>query len=288
MSQLSDLPFLDVRSEIPPAHVLEDRALLENFENDQLNVLQRAIADSWIYRSQRGVEILSYEPQWSILRDRRLGQDQARTARDSGLQHPDVLRFRSEFLNATTGMTHARLRSTIAPSFGKPYVETMRSTIRGFIDSLLDLVAAGSTVDLFKLVCEHVPSMTYAHLVRAPESDEPFIARMSESILKLIERDPKNRDVIESAYTELFEYTEERFAVVEKEPSDDLISNLIRTVGEGKLTRREAMDLSILLLEASTDNTMHEMALVVSALLDEPAQWDEITKDQSLIPQAVE
>jgi cytochrome P450 len=111
---------------------------------------------------------------------------------------------------------------------------------------------------------------------------------MSESILKLIERDPENRQTIEGAYLELFDYTEERFAQIACDPGDDLISSLVEAVSEGKLTRREAMDLSVLLLEASTDNTMHEMALVMSVLLEHPDQWAEVVADQSLIPQAVE
>jgi cytochrome P450 len=209
-------------------------------------------------------------------------------ARDSGLTDPDVLRFRSEFLNATTGATHARLRSTVARFFGKVYAESMRPVIRGLIDGLLDKIRRDSPVDLLKLVCDRIPALTYAHLVRAPITDETFIARMSESILVLSEHDPANRERIENAYHELFDYTERRFKAIENDPGDDLLSHLLSSVAEGKLTRREAMDLSILLLEASTDNTTHSMALVMSVLLENPAQWAEIQRTPDLVPPAVE
>jgi cytochrome P450 len=274
VSNLQELPFLDVYA--------------PDFVHNRARAIQAARTRSWVYQSQRGVEILSYAPQWPLLRDRRLTQDQVSMARDSGLTDPDVLRFRSEFLNATSGATHMRLRSAVARFFGKAYVETMRPVVRNLIDGLLDEISRDSTVDLLKLVCERVPALTYAHLVRAPLTDELFIARMSESILILSQRNPANRELIESAYHELFDYTERRFKTIENDPGDDLLSHLLGLVAEGKLTRREAMDLSILVLEASTDNTTHSMALVMSVLLEHGAEWAEIRRKPELIPQAVE
>ena len=274
MSDLNELPFLDVYS--------------HDFVNDRVRVIQEARTQSWVYRSQRGIEVLSYAPQLPLLRDRRLIQDQVSMARDSGLAHPDVIRFRTEFLNSTMGKTHARVRSTAARYFGKTHVETMRPTIRGLIDGLLDEASRDSAVDLLDLICDRVPALTYAYLVHAPVTDESFIARMSSSILRLAERNPSNQGLIESAYLELFDYTEQRFKAIEKEPGESLLSHLLASVKEGKLTRREAMDLSILLLEASTDNTTHAMALVMSVLLENGAQWLEIRNNPTLIPQAVE
>ncbi len=275
-TSLDQLPWIDVTG--------------TRYVQDPYAVLREARADSWIFRSDRGVEILRYEPQRAMLRDRRLAQDHALLAQSAGLTNPEVWRFRNELLVNTKGPDHARLRSTVASFFSKGYVETLRAQIRSLIEQLLtDAVdPSGGPVDIFESVCRWVPALTYCLLVRAPAEDAKFVARMSDDILKLFARDPSLSSVIEDAYMELFEYTDKRFAFVANNRGDDLLSYLISAIEGGKLSRREAADLAVMTLEASTDNTANQMAMVLSVILEEAGAWQALVADSSLMPQAVE
>jgi cytochrome P450 len=275
-TSIKDLPELDVTS--------------TEYTRDPYEVLRRAQQESWIFRSSRGVEIVRYEPHREMLRDRRLSLDLPLIATMSGISHPDVWRFRTENMINTVGALHSKLRSSVARFFAPQHAEELRPVIRSIISSRFDTIEASrsETIDLLDAVCNWVPALTYAHMVGAPREDAPFIIRVSSDILEIFKRDPAVRDTVESAYLELFDYTERRFEQCADDLHDDLLSNLILAERSGSLTHREAADLSILLLEASTENTTHEMALVMSVLLEHPTVWQEIVSDQSLIAQAVE
>lgn len=274
--QLTDLPYIDSSK--------FQRAA------DPYPVIREAMETSWIYRSDRGVEILSYEPSRVMLKDRRLSQDHNLLAKDANITHPAVWRFRVEFMINTVGSLHARLRSSVARYFAPPHVEELRHAIRSIIETLLNEQAGHETsrLDLFAAVCDRTPALTYAYMVRAPEADAPFIARMSRDILKIFRRDPALAPTVEAAYLELFDYIEARFEEARTNPGDDLLSNLVRSEADGSLSHQEAADLATLLLEASTDNTANEMALVLSVLMEHPDVWTELVADPSLVPAAVE
>jgi cytochrome P450 len=277
VTDLSDLPFLDITT--------------DSFLNDRVRVITEAMAEHSVYRSKRGVEVLAYEPQWPLLRDRRLAQDQIGMVQDAGISHPEVLRLRRENLNSSLGRDHVRMRSTVAPFFGKQYTESVRGTIRGFIDQLLDELPDQPTADLLDGVCQRLPAMVYAYLVGAPFSDVPFVRRISSESLLIGERDPGLREVVENANLALIEYTKTRFGAIENNSSsvpDGPLSGVLTAVRDGKITRSEAVSLAAMLLTASTDNTAHEMALIAGLLLENRAVWAELAGDQSLIPQAVE
>lgn len=270
----ADLPFLDVHTDA--------------FRHDRVRYLRAARERSWLFRSERGVEVLGYAPHAELLRDRRLSQDHSLVALASGITDPEVWRFRTHFLTSTTGRTHARLRAVVAPYFGKHHVDSLRGTVRGLIEDLVDDLPRDRPVDLFETVCTRISAMTYALLVGAPLEDEGFIISMSDSVLQIFKRDPSVREVVEAAYAELFPYIRRRYAACEAEPGGDLLSRLVAAVAEGKLSRQEALDLAVLLLEASTDNTAHQMALSAAALLESPEQWHDVVADQGLLPAAVE
>jgi cytochrome P450 len=72
-------------------------------------------------------------------------------------------------------------------------------------------------------------------------------------------------------------------------PSDDLISQLIRSENDGdRLTRREIFDLVAVLLLAGTDTTRNQLAAAVQFFVDHPDQWALLTDYPELVPQAVE
>jgi cytochrome P450 len=273
--QLSELPFLDISS--------------PEFANDRFRVTREAWDQSWIYRSQRGVEILSYEPQWAMLRDRRLNQDQEGMLRDSGVTHPEVVRYPTELMNATTGSTHGKAAIRCCGTLHHGGRREDARTRAEFHRQVMDELDPTGTVDLLEAVCARVPAMTFTYMVHAPLEDEPFVMRISKSIMLIGERKPEYHQEIEGAYLELFEYIEERFSQIEgEEPGDDPLSALVSAIRRGKISRREAMDLAVLILEASTDNTVHQMALAVSVLLEHPQQWAQLQGHPELIAQAVE
>jgi cytochrome P450 len=69
---------------------------------------------------------------------------------------------------------------------------------------------------------------------------------------------------------------------------DDFTSALIREQEQGNITETELVEIGISLLQASIDNTAHQIGLVLGTLLEDPARWQRIVSEPALIPAAIE
>ena len=73
------------------------------------------------------------------------------------------------------------------------------------------------------------------------------------------------------------------------EPGDDLVSDLIAARDEDdRLTEDELTSLAFLILFAGYENTVHLIGNATLALLDDPALWEQLLRDRSSLPSAVE
>jgi cytochrome P450 len=271
---------------------LEDLAYVPSLSSDWWIDPYRnfaAVAErDWIYRNDKGYEIVRYKPHQNLLRNRKLSQEHHLVAERAGIQDPDVKRFRTSFMIATVGDTHVRLRSSVAQFFGVQHVEHIRKDINALIHRIFDEVETDREIELYDTVCKRIPALTYLYLIGGDYGDEDFVARMSDSILKIFRADLSLREEIEGAYQELFEYVEGKISEREQVLSDDFLSHVLRQRDAGVLTAQEAFDMIVLTLEASTDNTSHQMAMVTSVFMEHPDQWSFIKEHPEILTKAVD
>jgi cytochrome P450 len=230
------------------------------------------------------------------------------------------------------GPDHTRLRGLLNPALSARAVERYRPALRRFLADLFAAVTtapnAGAPDDQGaqrdgrngprgdRLVrCEFVeafakpyPSLTIANVMGAPLADASrlhywsnWIQRQFDAVSMATERDG-----IERAVEEFYEYAEALVAARRKDPGDDLISRLIAATPpegtdrassadgdeaptpRGALSDVECVNLVFNVLVGGVDTTQSQLAHAIRLLAEHPEQWKLLAQDPSLAPNAVD
>ena len=197
------------------------------------------------------------------------------------------------------GPDHTRLRSLVNPALSARAVERWRPAMRGFLEGLLaDACAAGTDADGV-VRCEFVeafakpyPSQTIARVMGAPIEDAPRLHHWSNWIQRQFDAEgmATEREGIERAVEEFYEYAEALVAARREDPrEDDLISKLIAAEEAGeKLSDVECINLVFNVLVGGVDTTQSQLAHAIRLLAEHPEQWELLARRPELAEQAVE
>jgi cytochrome P450 len=197
------------------------------------------------------------------------------------------------------GPDHTRLRSLVNPALSARAVERWRPAMRGFLEGLLaDARAAGTGTD-GEVRCEFVeafakpyPSQTIARVMGAPIEDAPRLHHWSNWIQRQFDAEgmATQREAIERAVEEFYEYAEALVAARREDPrEDDLISKLIAAEEAGeKLNDVECINLVFNVLVGGVDTTQSQLAHAIRLLAEHPEQWELLRERPELADAAVE
>jgi cytochrome P450 len=223
------------------------------------------------------------------------------------------------------GADHRRLRNLVNPALSPRAVERYRPAMREFLGELFEGVAgeAGRRVragagsesagaglsepagDGGEVVrCEFVeafakpyPSQVIATVMGAPLADAPrlhhwsnWIQRQFDAISML-----EQRDGIERAVAEFYEYAWELLRTRREQPGDDLLSALIAAsapAADGQESERlsdvECVNLMLNVLIGGVDTTQSQLAHALRLFAEHPDQWALLAAEPELAGQAVE
>ncbi|MGW4210292.1 cytochrome P450 [Lentzea sp. NPDC004789] len=182
---------------------------------------------------------------------------------------------------------HARLRRMVTSSFTIKRVETMRPGVQKIVDDLIDEMLAGpKPVDLMQAFALPVPSLVICQLLGVPYDDHESFQENSKI---LINRDASGEQR-RAAGGRLFHYLDGLIGQKIADPGDDLLSSLVERIGNGELTRPEAVQMGVLMLLAGHETTANMIALGTLALLENPEQLAMLraAEDPLLVSSAVE
>jgi cytochrome P450 len=273
-ADFESLPFLNVFS--------------PEYAKDPLGTI-RALGDREpLARSPRGLECLSYDLSWELLRDERFPVGFEELLIMCGLP-PDGMAYHYFARNtaALEGEEHRRQRRLLAPLFSPAAIERARRVARDIVEHLRDEVN-GSEFDFAADVAPHVPSAFFCYLIGAPMSDRALVAACSDSMIKAFRADPAFRDEIEQGTKTLVDYVRKHIERKRKDRGDDALSQLIEAEQRGETTTDEIVEILFTMLAASTDNTNASLSHAVMAFADNPAQWQVLRDNPSLVPDAVQ
>jgi hypothetical protein len=197
------------------------------------------------------------------------------------------------------GPDHSRLRSLVNPSLSPRAVERYRPRMRVFLEGLLeDAVAASGAAAGEEVRCDFVeafakpyPSQVIASVMGAPIEDAPRLHHWSNWIQKQFDAGSMatEKDKIEDAVEEFYEYAEGLLRARRAEPGEDLMSMLIATEEEGeKLSDVECINLVFNILAGGVDTTQSQMAHAIRLLAENPEQWRLLAERPELASAAVE
>ena len=128
------------------------------------------------------------------------------------------------------------------------------------------------------------------HLVSAPRDQADYAAHLSDATLAPIltcdrTRRQESIDAFSATYDFVARHLEERRRTG---LGDDFTSIMIRQQMEGKQSEEELVFEGIALLQASIDNTVHQIGLVLGTLLEDAHRWRAVCDEPTLVPAAVE
>jgi cytochrome P450 len=136
------------------------------------------------------------------------------------------------------------------------------------------------------------PSLTIATVMGAPLGDAPPLHEWSNWIQRQFDGPSlmTERERIEQAVAEFYDYAGALVARRREDPGDDLISTLIAARFEGdKLTDSELVNLVLNVLVGGVDTTQSQLAQGIRLLAEHPGQWDLVRADpEARVPRAVE
>jgi cytochrome P450 len=198
------------------------------------------------------------------------------------------------------GPDHSRLRSLVNPALSPRAIERYRPAMRGFLQDLL-AQASSSSSPAPSLTCEFVeafakpyPSQVIASVMGAPLKDAPRLHHWSNWIQKQFDAVSMatEREQIEQAVEEFYEYAGALVAARRDDPGDDLISTLIAAADPAhspeRLSDIECINLVFNVLAGGVDTSQSQLAHAVRLLAENPDQWQALRADPSLASAAVE
>jgi cytochrome P450 len=256
-------------------------------------------AQGWLAEGPFGYIVLDRESAEFFLRTRATSFPGMKIAEIFGVtQGPLYEQFKHNILHVN-GTDHTRLRSLVNPALSPRAVERYRPAMRGFLEDLLKRAqAADAKPDDGTLRCEFVeafakpyPSQVIAEVMGAPIEDAPKLHHWSNWIQRQFDAVSMatEREGIEQAVEEFYEYAESLVRARRESPADDLISKLIEAEEEGeKLSDVECINLVFNVLAGGVDTSQSQLAHAIRLLAEHPDQWALLRDDPELAGQAVE
>ncbi|MFE9046316.1 cytochrome P450 [Streptomyces sp. NPDC007818] len=181
---------------------------------------------------------------------------------------------------------HTVQRRMLLSAFTVKKVNALRPGIQRLVDDLLDAIEAkGPTADLVPDFALPVPSVVICELLGVPYADHAFFEHQSRRVVTGTTSLEDSAD----AFAQLSSYLDGLIRRKEEEPGDGLLDILIaEQLAPGRLTRRDLVDIALLLLVAGHETTASAIALGVHTLLQHPEQLAAFRADPTVLPTAVE
>src|ERR1700689_5049295 len=134
------------------------------------------------------------------------------------------------------GADHTRLRSLVNPALAPRAVERYRPLARGLLEELLARSAQGGVCEFVEAFAKPYPSQVIAAVMGAPLEDAPRLHHWSTWIQRQFDAAAmmEQREGIEQAVVEFYEWCYELVARRRADVGDDLISKLIAAEEQGE------------------------------------------------------
>ncbi|MEO4042626.1 cytochrome P450 [Hoeflea sp. CAU 1731] len=188
------------------------------------------------------------------------------------------------------GPVHDRLRRQIFGYFTSSAVNHWQALIQDYVDGLLDSLSGRDEIDFVSELASHVPGHIIGRMLGVPDEDCPKLREWSEEIVRYfdIDRTEEKKRIAENATREFAEYMIALKAEREKNPKDDLISQLLEVERNGGFLEDEFIATVMLILKAGHGSTIDVLGSGMHALLEFPDQMQKLRDDPTLIGTAVQ
>lgn len=192
---------------------------------------------------------------------------------------------------------HTRLRRLVSKAFTPRTIARLEPRIRAVTAELLTAAADGPELELVSQLAYPLPVRIISEMLGVPAGDHARFAGWSAKLVHALQpgfgaETPAVRaraEAADAASEEFAVYFRELIAARRAQPTEDLLSELIKAEDEGdKLTEDELINTCVLLLVAGHETTVGLISNAVLALLRHPEQLALLREDPELAGGAVE
>ena len=189
---------------------------------------------------------------------------------------------------------HTAYRKPLADSFKARVIGRMEDRVRAICRSILEEAAERGDVEFCHEVAGLLPSQVVGELVGIPEEDWPRIRRWAEQSTSSQDPDLAAPDSYSAGgsdgIVDMAMYAIEFAARRRAEPPREDLASLILAgnFGDGPMSDLEFGSFFVQLVTAGNDTTRTMLSSGLLALLRHPDQMEELRRDGSLLPGAVE
>jgi len=197
----------------------------------------------------------------------------------------------SDNLIATDPPIHDRLRAVVNRGFTPRRISALEPRIREIATECLDNVVESGRMDLVADLSMPLPVRVIAELLGVPPERLHDFKRWSDAIITSATGVAEGTDPEKSlrAREEFLDFFAEAIDIRRKNPTDDLISTLIRAEqGEGTLSEGEVLAFTVLLLVAGNETTTNLLGNALLALTDHPAELAKVADHPELVGGLIE
>lgn len=245
----------------------------------------------WVAQSSRGLEVLRYRQGLELLDHRALRKGPAWLQRldQIGLTSGPARDYWERQLLTSEGANRERLRAPMAKLFRPAQMAKLQKAVRDIIDDALDRIEDPTDVDFMRQFAWQIPPRVFCHLISAPMESAAEIAHLSDTIVQPILTCDKSRiqDSIDALW-KAYDFNEKHIEARRANLGDDFTSALIRLEMEGLVPTEELVLHGMTILQASIDNTVHQIGLTFQTLLEDRSRWEQLVAQPSLAGPAAE
>jgi len=272
---------------LPELAYLDPELTGERF-HETINAMR---AESWLATSPLGYFVLDREAAAFFLRTKSATFPGMRIAEMFGVEEGPLLEQMRRNILHVNGDAHRRLRNLVNPAFTPRAADRWRPAMRDFLERLWAPLDGAGGCEFVGDFAKPYPSLTIATVMGAPLEDAPRLQEWSNLIQRQF--DPPSlmneRDAIERACAEFYDWAGALIERRRDEPGDDLISTLIAAEQEGdRLSDVECMNLVLNVLVGGVDTTQSQLAHGLRVFAAHPEQWELLAERPELAPAAVE
>ncbi|MEU2561507.1 cytochrome P450 [Streptomyces longispororuber] len=182
---------------------------------------------------------------------------------------------------------HARVRSVVAPAFGRPALERLRSRVRAVLDARLDRLAGqGPPADLVHHVTSPFPLDVIGLVLGIPEGDRAQVRDWATTLLTRASSEAAARRA-EGVKRDARAYFRDLAGARRADPGDDVMTLLVRAVDRGTIDEEELLALATLIGLNGWHAVSNNTANMVYALLTSDGLWERLCAEPETVPRAV-
>ncbi len=187
---------------------------------------------------------------------------------------------------------HQKVRSLLSAAFTPRSLKNWEPRIQEIATKLVDDMEAYDNVDIVQHFSGLFPTMVMADLIGVPSTDSLLYKKWVDILFQPYTkgREKEIDEKKQAAAIEYFQYLYPLVVQKRSNPSEDIISDLIKVEIDGeRFTDDEIVRTTMLLLGAGIETTGHAISSIFySFLYDDRNLYDQLRNDLELVPNAVE